>query len=196
MKGMLYKNFATMKRVALLYLAVIVFFAAFNGESGAVFAMCYSIMLPVTMISYDERARFDRLMMALPLRTIDCVLDKYLVSYGCMALVCLVCLVRAVILGSWLALPQMLLPGLIVCLLFTSVTLPLVFRFGVEKGRAVYMLSMIVQALILAGLGSMLDVQAITLRAAAALPALLAALAVSAGSVFVSAKCYERRMTA
>ena len=72
-------------RTLLLYLVLIVFFALSNGGAGAAFAMFYSIAMPVNMIAVDERSRFDRLMPMLPVRQIDCVLDKYIGAWGCLA---------------------------------------------------------------------------------------------------------------
>ena len=195
MKGILLKDMMTLKRTMLLYLVLIVFFAVSNGGSGAAFAMFYSIAMPVNMIAVDERSRFDRLMPMLPVRRIDCVLDKYIGAWGCLALAAVGIVGESVKAGA-LVLSPVILPAVAVCLVSQAITLPLLFKFGVDQGRMIYMIAIIVMAGLLGALGSLIDGQFFVPAQWLTALALLAGVALNAGSILVSERVYLGRLTA
>ena len=84
MKGILFKDFLSAKRILTIYLLMIICFS-FGGAKGVFFALCYSIMVPVNLLGFDERSRFDRYASVLPLTGLQCVADKYIVMYLSMA---------------------------------------------------------------------------------------------------------------
>lgn len=196
MKGILLKNMMTLKRTMLLYLVLIVFFAVSNGGSGAAFAMFYSIAMPVNMIAVDERSRFDRLMPMLPVRRIDCVLDKYIGAWGCLALAAVLGIVGESVKAGALVLSPVILPAVAVCLVSQAITLPLLFKFGVDQGRMIYMIAIIVMAGLLGALGSLIDGQFFVPAQWLTALALLAGVALNAGSILVSERVYLGRLTA
>ena len=85
MKGILFKDLISAKRILTIYLLMIICFS-FGGAKGVSFALCYSIMVPVNLLGFDERSRFDRYASVLPLTGLQCVADKYIVTYLCMAM--------------------------------------------------------------------------------------------------------------
>ena len=186
----------TLKRTMLLYLVLIVFFAVSNGGSGAAFAMFYSIAMPVNMIAVDERSRFDRLMPMLPVRRIDCVLDKYIGAWGCLALAAVLGIVGESVKAGALVLSPVILPAVAVCLVSQAITLPLLFKFGVDQGRMIYMIAIIVMAGLLGALGSLIDGQFFVPAQWLTALALLAGVALNAGSILVSERVYLGRLTA
>lgn len=196
MKGILLKDMMTLKRTTLLYLVLIVFFAVSNGGSGAAFAMFYSIAMPVNMIAVDERSRFDRLMPMLPVRRIDCVLDKYIGAWGCLALAAVLGIVGESVKAGALVLSPVILPAVAVCLVSQAITLPLLFKFGVDQGRMIYMIAIIVMAGLLGALGSLIDGQFFVPAQWLTALALLAGVALNAGSILVSERVYLGRLTA
>lgn len=196
MKGILLKDMMTLKRTMLLYLVLIVFFAVSNGGSGAAFAMFYSIAMPVNMIAVDERSRFDRLMPMLPVRRIDCVLDKYIGAWGCLALAAVLGIVGESVKAGVLVLSPVILPAVAVCLVSQAITLPLLFKFGVDQGRMIYMIAIIVMAGLLGALGSLIDGQFFVPAQWLTALALLAGVALNAGSILVSERVYLGRLTA
>ena len=196
MKGILLKDMMTLKRTMLLYLVLIVFFAVSNGGSGAAFAMFYSIAMPVNMIAVDERSRFDRLMPMLPVRRIDCVLDKYIGAWGCLALAAVLGIVGESVKAGALVLSPVILPAVAVCLVSQAITLPLLFKFGVDQGRMIYMIAIIVMAGLLGALGSLIDGQFFVPAKWLTALALLAGVALNAGSILVSERVYLDRLTA
>ena len=196
MKGILLKDMMTLKRTMLLYLVLIVFFTVSNGGSGAAFAMFYSIAMPVNMIAVDERSRFDRLMPMLPVRRIDCVLDKYIGAWGCLALAAVLGIVGESVKAGALVLSPVILPAVAVCLVSQAITLPLLFKFGVDQGRMIYMIAIIVMAGLLGALGSLIDGQFFVPAQWLTALALLAGVALNAGSILVSERVYLGRLTA
>ena len=196
MKGILLKDMMTLKRTMLLYLVLIVFLAISNGGAGAAFAMFYSIAVPVNMIAVDERSRFDRLMPMLPVRRLYCVLDKYIGAWGCLALAAVLGIVSESVRAGALTLSPVILPAVAVCLISQAITLPLLFKFGVDQGRMVYMIAIIVMAGLLGALGSLIDGQFFVPAQWMTALALMAAVAINAGSILVSKKVYIDRLTA
>ena len=196
MKGILLKDMMTLKRTMLLYLVLIVFFAVSNGGSGAAFAMFYSIAMPVNMIAVDERSRFDRLMPMLPIRQISCVLDKYIGAWGCLALAAMLGIISESVRAGALMLSPVILPAVAVCLISQAITLPLLFIFGVDQGRMIYMIAIIVMAGLLGALGSLIDGDFFVPAQRVTALALLAAVGLNIGSILVSKKVYMGRLTA
>ena len=196
MKGILLKDMMTLKRTMLLYLVLIVFFAVSNGGSGAAFAMFYSIAMPVNMIAVDERSRFDRLMPMLPVRQIACVLDKYIGAWGCLALAAVLGIISESVRAGALVLSPVILPAVALCLISQAITLPLLFKFGVDQGRMIYMIAIIVMAGLLGALGSLIDGQFFVPAQWMTALALVAAVGLNIGSILVSKKVYMGRLTA
>lgn len=196
MKGILMKDLLTMRKSLWIYLIMIIGFSAGRGGSGTIFAMFYGIMLPVNLIAMDERSRFERLMPMLPGRRINCVLDKYIVAWVCLALAVVSGVVTELARGGVADFVLLIVPGLALCLLSQAITLPLIFRFGVEKGRMIYLISIVAQAALLGALGSLFDKQIFIPARVLSLIALAAAAAINVGSVFLSERVYFKRLTA
>ena len=140
MKGILFKDFLSAKRILTIYLLMIICFS-FGGAKGVFFALCYSIMVPVNLLGFDERSRFDRYASVLPLTGLQCVADKYIVTYLCMAvMMALSSLIAFLRTGAASAMEDMLLYAATV-LATHALCMPLLIRMGVTKGQWVYLLS-------------------------------------------------------
>ena len=117
MKGILFKDFLSAKRILTIYLLMIICFS-FGGAKGVFFALCYSIMVPVNLLGFDERSRFDRYASVLPLTGLQCVADKYIVTYLCMAvMMALSSLIVFIRTGAASAMEDMLLYALMLSIL-------------------------------------------------------------------------------
>lgn len=103
-------------------------------------------MLPMTLMAYDEQSRFDGFVRALPVSPSRVVLAKYGLS-----LLCTCGAIACYAVGKWVAgffiKPAPLLSGsagfsfmLAIMLLVPALSLPFSFRFGVEKGRFLFVL--------------------------------------------------------
>ena len=55
MKGILFKDFLSAKRILTIYLLMIICFS-FGGAKGVFFALCYSIMVPVNLLGLTSAA--------------------------------------------------------------------------------------------------------------------------------------------
>ncbi len=147
MIGLLRKDLyvtASYCRSFLLILAVFLGVGLVNGENSffVVYPMIIGMMLPVSILSYDERFKWHIACDALPVSRAQAVSSKYILTLLMVGLVfALTMLVQGIRLGRlgeleqlW-ELPGMLLP---IGLVGPALLLPVIFRLGVEKGRLFY----------------------------------------------------------
>ena len=124
-----------------LFIVILLVFCLFNGSFGSLFVVVWSAMMPYTAMAYDERSKWDQLAAMMPYSTRDLVLSKYALGWLCMAAAMVLGLAAqglARFVGSEaleIAPLSSYLLGLLAGVLILNITLPLFFRFGVEKGR-------------------------------------------------------------
>ena len=142
MKGLLLKDWYVLwggaKRLLFLS-ALYIVIGEFSAGIGSV-GVLLCAMLPTSCMAYDERAKWDRYALSMPLSAKDLVMSKYLLGY------------LALLAGAALKLIVMLLPFgeggdiaslallLAATLLYIAVQFPILFKFGVESGRIWMML--------------------------------------------------------
>lgn len=204
MRGLLLKDWYMMKKTCRAYLLLIVVFLAASvwadDNAFLVFYPCVLTgMIPVTLLSYDERSGWDRYRGALPCTRAEFVTGKYLMGLlaqlSVLALTAAAQAARLRMIGafSWGALVTRLAVVWSLALLAATLTLPLIFRFGVEKGRLAYyvVIGIICGGSVVVGLSGM--------ALSAALPSgtlagmVLAALGLYALSWRLSVALYEKR---
>ena len=138
MKALLMKDFYTLWRQLRVYLLVMLVISVFNGSFGNIFITIWAALLPYTAMAYDERSKWDQLAAMMPYSTRDLVLEKYVFGWLCIGsaavLSGLIGGVLAVILHRSFS-GAFLLLSVCTALCVLDLTLPLMFRFGVEKGR-------------------------------------------------------------
>ena len=192
MKGILFKDLISAKRILAICLFMIICFS-FGGSNGVSFAMCYSIIVPMNLLSFDERSRFDRYAAALPLTGLQCVADKYIVTYLCMAMMMVLSsLIVFIRTGVAPAMGDMLLSAALV-LTTHALCIPLLIRAGVTKGQWIYLLALAVEFGAVALVGKHGDVNIMEKAAALSCPIFLTALAVNVASMFVAAKMFDQK---
>ena len=170
MKGILFKDFLSAKRILTIYLLMIICFS-FGGAKGV----------------------FDRYASVLPLTGLQCVADKYIVTYLCMAMMmALSSLIAFIRTGAASAMEDMLLYAATV-LATHALCMPLLIRMGVTKGQWVYLLSLVAEFGVMAIIGNLGGEGVAEKISVLALPIFLAALAVNVASMFVAAKMFDRR---
>lgn len=115
-----------------------------NGENSffVIYPMIIGMMLPVSILSYDERFKWHIACDALPCSRAQAVSSKYILTLLLVGLIFALTMLiqgirlsRAGDLAQLWELPGMLLP---VGLVGPAVLLPVIFRLGVEKGRIFY----------------------------------------------------------
>lgn len=149
MKGLLLKDWYMIKRYNRAYLLIAAVFVALSlFGSDNLFFMFYPCLfcgiIPVSLLGYDERSGWMQYSAAMPYTKAQLVSGKYAISLLVLLAVLLVTgIAQAVKMtlgggfepGAFAKLMALMLP---VSVIAPSVSLPFIFRLGVEKGRAAY----------------------------------------------------------
>lgn len=152
MNGLLLKDYYSLKPMIHLYFVMIIFFSAIfvpTGNSLAVYVLIVMIgsMLPMTSISYDSIAHWDRFSLTTPLVRKENVKAKYMLMF-------LLAIAGVLIASVINILTLVFLPGggtfgveidpvtlvllmLSMAMFIGSISLPMVYRFGVERAMIV-----------------------------------------------------------
>lgn len=149
MKGLLLKDFYMLKKYCRAYLLIAVVFIAvsfFSTENMFfVFYPCiFCSMIPVNLLGYDERSRFLQYSGTLPYTKAQFVSGKYVIGLLAQLAVLLATgiaqAVRMKMNGvfDFSDLVEIMLMTLILSAVTSSVCLPFMFKWGVEKGRIAY----------------------------------------------------------
>ena len=146
MSALLLKDYYVIFRQMRIFLLLILVFSCIPGTFYSTFAVVYASMLPYTALAYDERSKWDQLAAMMPYSDRDIVLSKYVFGWiGVAIAAAATFVIQSVLAFVWLSdvtgpsVPVILLSVCVaVCIL--DITLPLMFRFGVEKGRLVMFL--------------------------------------------------------
>lgn len=150
MKGILLKDlYAILKYCRLnLLLALVFCVVGFLGDGQNTFFYFYPFlmasMIPVTVIAYEEREHWTQYAGALPCTRAQLVTEKYLLALFCIVAFYLLSLIGCGVTAAFRAplsadmLQVVLVYSPILGVLICAMTLPLILRFGVEKGRALY----------------------------------------------------------
>lgn len=145
MKALLLKDFYVMWKQLRFFLVFILVFSAIPGSFNSTFAVVYAAMLPYTAMAYDERSKWGQLSAMMPYTERDIVLSKYVLGWLFTAVAAVCSLVLQTLVSVVTPYPGQPEPLVTLMAFFASpcilaVTLPLMFRFGVEKGRLVMFL--------------------------------------------------------
>ncbi len=149
MKALLLKDWYMMKKYCRYYLFVSIGFIIISMmSSGNMFFVFYPCllcgMIPVNLLGYDERSRWTEYVGTLPYTKIKIVSAKYLIGlFTQIAMLTVTCIAQGVKMGfegnfvlkEFFILMMLLL---IMASVASSLTLPFVFKYGVEKGRGAY----------------------------------------------------------
>lgn len=149
MKGLILKDFYMAKKYCRAYLLIVVVFIAvsFFSEDNMLFGMypcLLSGMIPVTLLGYDERSKWMEYSGTLPYTKAQIVSGKYLVGLitqiSVFVLIGVVQGIRMNMSGIFVWDNYLILMAtfLIMSCVLSSITLPCMFRWGVEKGRIAY----------------------------------------------------------
>lgn len=149
MKGLLLKDWYMIKNYCKIYLVIAaVFMAVSLASTDNMFFVFYPCllcgMIPVNLLGYDERSRWMQYSGTLPYTKSQIVSSKYLIGLLAQLVMMIVtgiaqgikmAVLDEFILGEFVVLMIMLL---IVSTLTSSISLPFIFKLGVEKGRTAY----------------------------------------------------------
>ena len=149
MKGLLLKDWYMMKKYCRYIFFVSIGFIILSmlsiGNMFFVFYPCLLCgMIPVNLLGYDERSRWAEYVGTLPYTKTQIVSAKYLIGLLTQfAMLIVICIAQGVKMGiegnfvlkEFLVFMMLLL---IMASVASSLTLPFVFKYGVEKGRGAY----------------------------------------------------------
>ena len=140
MSALILKDYYVIFRQMRIFLLLVLVFSCIPGAFYSTFAVVYAAMLPYTALAYDERSRWDQMAAMMPYSDRDLVLSKYVFGWLSTAAAAAASFVLQTVLAAvWSgaegpSVPVILLSVCVaVCIL--DITLPMMFRFGVEKAR-------------------------------------------------------------
>ncbi len=192
MKALIQKDFYVIWKQMRIFVVIILLLFIMNSAFNIVFLVVWCSMLPYTAMAYDERSHWNQLAAMMPYSRRDVVLSKYVLGWLCMAAASILCLAARVVLGHFLENEvdtSIVLTSLCLGVISLDITLPAVMRFGVERGRMIFMVVIFGAAL---GAGVALDsvdIPSVPLPVMALLP--LAAVVLTAVSIPLSMKLYQ-----
>lgn len=150
MKGLLLKDFYMMLKYCRAYLLLVVVFivVALSEETDNIFTLVYpcifSGMLPITLLGYDERSKWNKYCATMPYTNSQIVSSKYVIGLFVQLTTILamsisqsvkMCINATFSIANLLSLIMALIS---ISLLSVSICLPFIFKLGVEKGRNAY----------------------------------------------------------
>ncbi len=149
MKGLVLKDLYMLKSYAKGYLLMAVVFIAVSVVNDRnLFFIIYPCLLcsilPITLISYDEKSRWMQYSAALPYSRSQIVSVKYLLGLVMQVVMIifsmLVQVIRMVATGTFTANDLIVLVLMLIVITFLppALCLPFIFRYGSEKGRFIY----------------------------------------------------------
>jgi ABC-type transport system involved in multi-copper enzyme maturation permease subunit len=202
MKGLLLKDFYTLLKQLKLYLVFIVILSVIPSMNMTSIGIVYAAMLPITVIAFDERSKWDQLAVMMPYTRNELVLSKFLIGYIAVAVTCLISLGIQVIIGAVngqaLTMEQMLTVVLTAFagVILLAINLPFMFWLGVERGRIVFLV--LIAATVFLGMMSVDSIKAMmdysTITSATLLLGGAAAVIVSnVVAVAISNRVYQRK---
>ncbi|MEA4970847.1 MAG: ABC-2 transporter permease [Candidatus Pelethousia sp.] len=206
MRGLLKKDIKSLAQQGRVGVLLLVFYGvlfALGGNemgSGTLMGMLamLSVLYPITALSYDEKAHWDRYALTMPISRNMLVGAKYLLSLLIALLCALLSLAVGLIFGDSSLGEAFLLSWSMagVAIFLAAITYPIYFKLGVEKARFVFMAVFLTPTLLLLILNRM----NVTLPSGSGaqieriLPLLpLAALALFAASYGLSCRIYAKK---
>lgn len=143
MKALILKDFYVLWKQMRLIVLILVGMSVVGGAFNSIFVVIWCSMLPYTAIAYDERSHWNHLAAMMPYSRQNLVLSKYVLGWLCMAASAVVSLaLQAAVSLFGHGGPELssMLVSIFVGLISLAVTMPLIFHFGVERGRMIFMI--------------------------------------------------------
>ena len=148
MKGLLLKDFYLAWSHFKSYILILILFAVLALTENGTFFVFYPCMicgmLPVNLMAYDERSKWDVYSALLPFDRSQIVASKYIVGLIFQSMMIVISMithtVRMMNSGgiNWQELSTVMGTVILLAAVSTAVPLPFIFKMGVEKGRMGY----------------------------------------------------------
>lgn len=150
MKGLIIKDILNLKKSLVTTLIIILLYSLFSLNTGDTdvligIAVFITAFMSITSLAYDDMAKWDIYALAMPVTRRDIVLSKYILALIFALTAALVASILSIVISyirddlrSVENIQEILLSAYIVlsvCMVFISIIMPLVFKFGVENAR-------------------------------------------------------------
>ena len=155
MKGLLIKDLYNLKQQAKFLLVLVAFYAFLGIQNNDISFLSgmlsmLAILLPITAISYDERSKWDRFALTMPVSRETLVQSKSLLSLLTLVFSLVMTLILLPLLGKHVLEDYWgILASTGAALLMISILMPLIFHFGVEKARYLMLILVLVPIVLL-----------------------------------------------
>ena len=197
MKGLLLKDLYNVRKQILWYLAMIVIFCAVsvfvrNSAFGATIGILVTVSVLLTAFASEEKDGWNRFVAASGAGKWAIVGEKYLLGLIFAVLSIAAYLAAFILIRDYCDWLDFVLPVCMQFLMF-AVTLPLVIKFGTERGRVYMIVAMVAMIVILIFALSLIP------EAWGATPQIIAAVSIPAtvalavASYFISVAIYDRK---
>ncbi|NMA83467.1 MAG: ABC-2 transporter permease [Epulopiscium sp.] len=150
MKGLIIKDLLNLRKYSRSVLSIILFYILFayavNDRSfiGGMIVLLFT-MMAITSFSYDDLAKWDRYALSMPVSRKNMVLSKYTLSILLSTTGTIISILVGLVfmtIKDKINVLELLITSYIflaISLLFISILLPLIYKFGVEKTRILMM---------------------------------------------------------
>lgn len=144
MKGLVIKDIRVLKNSVKSITVIVIVFALIGIFSDQMFMTCfssvYASVLPMTCMAYDERSHFNRFAKVLPVQTKDIVLSKYATGLIIAAIAAVISFAISFAAGERDFI-SVIAVSILMPIMYQSVMMPIMFKFGTEKSRLIIMAS-------------------------------------------------------
>ena len=161
MKGLLLKDIINLKQQGKLYIFIIAIWLAIAIASrdgnffGGVMTM-FTILVPISAAAYDDKAKWDRFALTMPISRWDLVLSKYLLALICSVVTAFLSeIVMVIITGDILSSLLQSAAYVMAGMFLVSLILPFIFKFGVEKARLIMMAVVLIPTVLITAISGM-----------------------------------------
>lgn len=168
MIGLVYKDLMVMKKTLLIYGLITVVYGYLdiaNEQTGMMFAvvLIISAMVPVSALAYDERSNWDKVVNTTPLSRKEVILAKYLLALQLTAVSALAVFV-IYLFKPGMSLTTNIATAAVMALMamvYQALLLPVMIKFGSEKGRLIMMAVMFAPVLLIGAIAKVADLSAL-----------------------------------
>ncbi|MDI9496494.1 MAG: ABC-2 transporter permease [Bacillota bacterium] len=147
MTGLIIKDLLNLKKQGKIYLLLVVFYFAMGlvNENTSMFTSMMTmvaVLIPLTAMAYDERSKWDRYALTMPISRKNIVMSRYLLGLIFLIVAFVLSMLVNMVISNMKTAENTLvvLGGFSTGLMLMSVIFPLLFKFGVEKGRIFMMI--------------------------------------------------------
>ena len=153
MWGLITKDLKNLKAQAKLFVILGILYLFLGIQSGNFimfggFFILMASIIPITALAYDERSKWDKYALTMPLSRTQLVLSKYLLG---LLLSIFITVVTAIIQCFFMPPLEAVITAFALFgagLLITAILMPITFKLGVEKGRVIMMVVFILPAIL------------------------------------------------